>query len=147
LSAAGSKAGLKVGSAPWQFPADGLAEWGKLAPVGIAVASMRPATLSHILAGRGADYREHEKTGGRVASCLFGFRVRLWVDVVLPYQYPPFGGWAFSHGRKILNLTVLAFYLLCFLSAILDFVDFRLHNFLYHVQERYPSICAVPSYP
>ena len=40
LSAAGSKAGLKVGSAPWQFPADRLAVWGKLAHVGIAVALM-----------------------------------------------------------------------------------------------------------
>ena len=29
---AGSKAGNKVGSAPWQFPADRLTVWGKLAP-------------------------------------------------------------------------------------------------------------------
>jgi len=39
-SAVGSRAGLAVGSAPWQFPAVRLAEWGKLAPVGIAVAVM-----------------------------------------------------------------------------------------------------------
>ena len=35
-----SSAGSKVGSAPWQFPADRLAVWGKLVPVGIAVALM-----------------------------------------------------------------------------------------------------------
>ena len=40
LSAAGRKAGLAVGSAPWQFPAVRLAVWGRLAPVGIAVAVM-----------------------------------------------------------------------------------------------------------
>ena len=40
LSAAERKAGLAVGSAPWQFPADRLAVWGRLAPVGIAVAVM-----------------------------------------------------------------------------------------------------------
>ena len=40
LSAAGHKAGLAVGSAPWQFPAVRLAVWGRLAPVGIAVAVM-----------------------------------------------------------------------------------------------------------
>ena len=37
---AGSKARNKVGSAPWQFPAVRLAVWGRLAPVGIAVAVM-----------------------------------------------------------------------------------------------------------
>ena len=40
LSVAGCKAGLAVGSAPWQFPAVRLAVWGRLAPVGIAVAVM-----------------------------------------------------------------------------------------------------------
>ena len=38
VSAAGRKAGLKVGFAPWQFPAVRLAVWGRLPPVGIAVA-------------------------------------------------------------------------------------------------------------
>ena len=53
LSAAGCKAGNKVGSAPWQFPADGLAVWGRLAPVGIAVALMRPADALAFPSGAG----------------------------------------------------------------------------------------------
>lgn len=53
FSAAGCKAGNKVGSAPWQFPADRLAVWGKLAPVGIAVALMRPADALAFPSGAG----------------------------------------------------------------------------------------------
>lgn len=67
-----SKAGSEVGPLD-AIPRRWVTEWGGLAPVGIASLRCDPLTLSHILAGRGADYREHGKTGGRVwppVSCV-----------------------------------------------------------------------------
>ena len=74
----GHKAGSKVGSAPWQFPADGLASPGECPPVGIAVARMPCGAWG--VKGRGGPLAGMKKQGAGVpASCFFGFRVRLWV--------------------------------------------------------------------
>lgn len=77
LSAAGRKAGLAVGSAPWQFPAVRLAVWGRLAPVGIAVAVMvcgpwafKAGTLGPLVS------MKKQGAGFRPPVSLF-FRVRL----------------------------------------------------------------------
>lgn len=73
FSAAGRKAGSKVGSAPWQFPADRLAKPDSWPPWELPSLRCDPLTLSHFLPGPGADYRDHEKTGGRgwlPVSCI-----------------------------------------------------------------------------
>ena len=70
-----AQGGVKGWFRSMQSPADRLARpWGAV-PVGIASLGCEPQrTLSHILAGRGADGRKHEKQGAGVpASCLFGF--------------------------------------------------------------------------
>ena len=72
LSAAGSKAGSKVGSAPCNPPPIG---WQALiaGPRGDCVALMRPADALAFPCGKWCGYRKHKKTGGRVrlpVSCV-----------------------------------------------------------------------------
>ena len=75
-----------------QSPADRLASSGHWL-CGDCAALMRPVDALAYPCGAWYGYRKHEKTGGRVsASCLFGFRVRLWVGWVLPYLYLPLAG-------------------------------------------------------
>ena len=91
LSAAWRKAGNKVGTLH-AIPRRWAGSMGEAGPRGDCVALMRPADALAFPCGAWCGYRKHEKTGGRVsASCLFGFRVRLWVGWVLPYLYPPKG--------------------------------------------------------
>ena len=91
------KAGSKVGSAPWQFPPMGCQALGR----GTRGNCRRSYTLRGMGIegrGRGRPLEGMKKQGaGVLASCLFGFRVRLCVGWVLPYQYPPSGGWAFLY--------------------------------------------------
>ena len=83
------KAGSKVGSAPWQFPPMGCQALGR----GTRGNCRRSYTLRGMGIegrGRGRPLEGMKKQGaGVLASCLFGFRVRLCVGWVLPYQYPP----------------------------------------------------------
>ena len=72
MSAAGSKAGSKVGSAPCNPPPIG---WQALiaGPRGDCVALMRPADALAYPCGAWCGYRKHKKTGGRVrlpVSCV-----------------------------------------------------------------------------
>ena len=55
--------------------------------------------------GRGRPLEGMKKQGaGVLASCLFGFRVRLCVGWVLPYQYPPSAAAAFFGSLNIFPL-------------------------------------------